>query len=273
MLIENIRRQVNLEIDRYLAGKHDNEKKVIARECKQAVERSVTLETLRDALKASHKKLKELVARKNLSRLFKHRPGNLNMAIAKAVAQCIMEISIQGQPLLAKQTASELDWVRASVDKKLIINGTPFTGKESSLQQIELFLLSHGFTNKALREYVRDNANQASLWGMSILYTVAFSEVSGGAIPSQNTHSHRYTCKGNKLSCEDRANYNVIVSPTEGLINLKAPGLILVMKSAFIDESGTVQLDQLSFSLENTNCVTNKNLHAFALQAVNSISV
>jgi hypothetical protein len=247
------------EIDGYLGGKHDADKKLIAASCKQAVPYALTYRELLASLEAYRAELLRLVGKKNASRWFSHNAGAFDTTLRKAIERC--RTPAANEDKLASGTRAPLvtlkDWNRHGGGRVYVVNGRGFSQDNPTHDDIRRFLLATGVTSPPIVDFLCDFANQDGLFATGHLFGYVLRNVSG-YVPSATTHSHTIDRHetGAGVRLRDDVSYNVLMNTITGSAVVVDPELKFVQTYDLIASGRQVHLTNVVYSIEGGDGLT-----------------
>lgn len=261
MALSDEKARITREVDAYLRGRHDKDKKHVATSCKAAVALALNYGELLRSLEAYRAELTRLVGKKNASRWFSHKAGGLEKVLADAIGRCRIPAANEAKafaPSAPARSTTVKDWRRHGDGKSYLVNGRRFTNGEATIEDIAEFFELAGITSRAIREYLCDHANQDGLFGTGHLFYAA--SMQAGAAPSFSGMRHEYRggAWAGRLKCRDEFLFSNVVPMLEGHqggpIELES-ALVLVQTYALVEDDGEVVLVDPAYHLDNLDAV------------------
>lgn len=256
MAIADEKERLAREIDAYIERKHDNDKMVIAKTCRAAVQLALNYRELLPALEAYREELLRLVGKKNQRRWFKHKPGELDAILERAIERirpfATNEAKVFSPPSKPDTSTTIKDWNRHNEGKVWFVNGRAFDQTLESIDELAEFLRKAGIFSARIREYLCDYANQNNLFAGGHIFSGACLERGELLINySGGKHIYRNGAAVGRLHCRDEAFFDGARSISSGQYTPFDPPLSFVLEYDLLEKSGEVHVVEARYSIEN----------------------
>jgi hypothetical protein len=209
MGIELDKKRLIQQTNKYLASKHDVDKKRIAKATCLSIPLVVTYSELLMVLTVFHQELAMLVANKNARRWFKHKAGKFDKLLSQGISRCRKYAESEhrlGHRLTdSRETTTLKDWNRHRGGKAYLVNKVGFAINKPTIKQINSFLKKNRIKNSRIRRFICDFCNQDGLQGVAHLFPMATREATGlfAIVGSGKTHVFTPTRSSRKVHVVD----------------------------------------------------------------------
>lgn len=256
MPLQSEQARIVREIDRYLSGKHDADKKFIANNCRHAVRLTVTYRELHASLEAFRAELLRLVGRKNASRWFSHNAGAFDTTLRDGIARCVApaadEAKLATTTITPAPATTLRDWARHGGGRAFVVNGRGFNVDNPTLDQIRFFLRDRGITSQPILDYLCDFANQDGFHAIGHLFNYVMRSVSSH-IPSTAGAGHRIDSRvEGGVTLRDEVSYNALLNTADGGLVPVEPEFKFVQTCDLVATGRDVHITNVVYAVENT---------------------
>lgn len=254
MGIELDKKRLIHQTNKYLAGKHDADKKRIAEATCLSIPLVVTYSELLMVLIVFHQELAMLVANKNARRWFKHKAGAFDKLLSQGISRC--QKYAESEHRLAhrlndsRETTTLKDWHRHCGGKGYLVNKVGFDINNPTIKQIDRFLKKNRIKNSKIRRFICDFCNQDGLHGVAHLFPMATREATGllAIVGSGITHVFTSTRSSRKVHVVDTYPWKMFINGARYDCD---PMVTLVINYDLVEAGGKVQVSGATFSYGN----------------------